>query len=318
MEYDLKNQKSKVVIGILIGMFVIIIMILLSDIKKIIELIDHIQVTYLIGALLTVFVVYTGRFIKWQIYLKVLDISLKKTDSLKIFISGLCLSITPGRAGEVLKAYLLKKQFNIDFSLTAPTIVAERLSGLIGSITVLFIALVLLEQNEINYYIFIPSVTIIGIVFLVLNNKKIEQIIFTQCNRIKYLNDRFRIIHNLYNSASLLTRGRNFVLCCVISVIYWACECLVFNSILHSLYVSLDFSLVMMVITLSAIVGGLSMMPASLGVLEMGMVGLLQLYGVDYTTAALATLIHRLFILWSVVIIGMSVLITNRRTFKLM
>ena len=43
------------------------------------------------------------RFVRWQVYLRALDIRIPLFDSALIFTSGLGMSVTPGKAGELLK-----------------------------------------------------------------------------------------------------------------------------------------------------------------------------------------------------------------------
>src|ERR1700737_42112 len=71
---------------------------------------------------------YFGRFLKWQYYLKRLKITIHWRKSLLIFVSGLSMAITPGKVGELLKSYLLKRTTGAPISHTSPIIVAERLS----------------------------------------------------------------------------------------------------------------------------------------------------------------------------------------------
>src|SRR5436853_3508952 len=75
---------------------------------------------------------YFWRFIKWQYYLGRLKVQIHWQRSLLIFISGLSMAITPGKVGELLKSYLLKRSTGEAISRTSPIIVAERLSDGIG------------------------------------------------------------------------------------------------------------------------------------------------------------------------------------------
>src|SRR5262249_35563391 len=52
---------------------------------------------------------YALRFCKWELYLSRLGISVPFGDSLQIFLAGFSLTMTPGKIGEVLKAYLLRE-----------------------------------------------------------------------------------------------------------------------------------------------------------------------------------------------------------------
>ena len=63
---------------------------------------------------------YFSRFFKWEYYLKIIDVKLHKLDSLAIFMSGLIMSVTPGKMGELLKSYLIKQVNGTSISKTAP------------------------------------------------------------------------------------------------------------------------------------------------------------------------------------------------------
>src|SRR6266404_2292651 len=65
---------------------------------------------------------------RWQYYVGRLEIKIHWFRSLLIFISGLSMAITPGKVGELLKSYLLKRSTGAPVSRTSPIIVAERLS----------------------------------------------------------------------------------------------------------------------------------------------------------------------------------------------
>ena len=69
---------------------------------------------------------YISRFFKWEYYLKIIDVKLHKLDSLSIFMSGLIMSVTPGKMGELLKSYLVKQVNGTSISKTAPIVFAER------------------------------------------------------------------------------------------------------------------------------------------------------------------------------------------------
>src|SRR5260221_12952983 len=86
---------------------------------------------------------YFGRFIKWQYYLRRLKISIDWRKSLLIFISGLSMAITPGKVGELLKCYLLKRSTGEAISRTSPIVVAERLTDGVAMIGLAATGLVL-------------------------------------------------------------------------------------------------------------------------------------------------------------------------------
>src|SRR2546425_9799852 len=86
---------------------------------------------------------YFWRFIKWQYYLRRLEVKISWRKSRLIFISGLSMAITPGKVGELLKSYLLKRSTGAAISRTSPIIVAERLTDGIAMICLAATGLVL-------------------------------------------------------------------------------------------------------------------------------------------------------------------------------
>ena len=86
---------------------------------------------------------YFWRFTKWQYYLRRLKVKIHWQKSLLIFISGLSMAITPGKVGELLKSYLLKRSTGEAISRTSPIIVAELLTDGIAMIGLAATGLVL-------------------------------------------------------------------------------------------------------------------------------------------------------------------------------
>ena len=73
------------------------------------------------------FVNYLLRFLKWEYYLKLLDIrGVPKPTSFLTFLSGFVLTVTPGKVGEVFKSLVLFETHGVAIARTAPIVVAER------------------------------------------------------------------------------------------------------------------------------------------------------------------------------------------------
>src|SRR6185312_948054 len=78
---------------------------------------------------------YCLRFLKWEFYLARLDIrGIPKADSFLTFLSGFVLTVTPGKVGEVFKSLVLHETHRVPMPKTAPIVVAERVTDLIGII----------------------------------------------------------------------------------------------------------------------------------------------------------------------------------------
>jgi uncharacterized protein (TIRG00374 family) len=81
---------------------------------------------------------YCLRFLKWEYYLAVLGIrGIPKGESFLTFLSGFVLTITPGKVGEVFKSIILFQLRQVPIQRTAPIVVAERVTDLIGVIVLI-------------------------------------------------------------------------------------------------------------------------------------------------------------------------------------
>ena len=58
----------------------------------------------------------------------------RKSDSFLTFLSGFVLTVTPGKVGEVFKSLVLFETHGVPIARTAPIVVAERVTDLIGVI----------------------------------------------------------------------------------------------------------------------------------------------------------------------------------------
>lgn len=81
---------------------------------------------------------YGLRFLKWEYYLARLDIrGVGKLDSLLVFLSGFVLTVTPGKVGEVFKSAVLRETHGVPAARTAPIVIADRLTDVIGIIVLI-------------------------------------------------------------------------------------------------------------------------------------------------------------------------------------
>lgn len=81
---------------------------------------------------------YLLRFLKWQYYLGRLGVrGVGTIDSLLIFLCGFVLTVTPGKVGEVFKSAVLWKTHGVPIARTAPIVIAERLTDVIGIIVLI-------------------------------------------------------------------------------------------------------------------------------------------------------------------------------------
>ncbi len=94
----METVKSKIVLGLLLGVAVIVGLALAADLPKVLEAVREFQWGWLPLILgLTTFN-YLLRFVKWHYYLRQVGIAnIGRADSLKVFLGGFSMTITPGK-----------------------------------------------------------------------------------------------------------------------------------------------------------------------------------------------------------------------------
>ncbi|NWF91012.1 MAG: flippase-like domain-containing protein, partial [Ignavibacteriaceae bacterium] len=265
--------------------------------------------------LLLSFLNYVSRFFKWQYYLTLLKVSISKVDSFSIFMSGLVMSVTPGKMGELLKSYLVKQITGTPISRTAPIILAERITD--------FISLVLIGIIGAYIYDYGRSIVIgVGIFFLIvvviISNKTIALSIIKQFEKISFLKKYLHNINSAYESSYLLLRPIPLFYMTILSFISWSFECLGYHLILINFSMSLSYLWASFSYAFATIVGAISMLPGGLGLTEGSLTYMLIKKSYSKEIAVASTFIIRIVTLWFAVFVGIiSVSLYQKRFGKL-
>ena len=175
----IEKLKKKILLSIIIGGVLYLAFTIYADFNQVVNAFIQFNWLLLPALLILSFLNYLFRFFKWDYYLGVIQVNMKKIDSLSVFMSGLVMSITPGKLGELLKSLLVKEITNEPISRTAPIVLAERITD--------FLSLLILAMIGAFIYDFGGGVTIgISLFFVLLIifiiNKKIYFSLKKQAN----------------------------------------------------------------------------------------------------------------------------------------
>jgi uncharacterized protein (TIRG00374 family) len=271
---------------------------------------------YMLPILLTLsFGNYFSRFFKWEYYLKLINVKLHKIDSLSIFMSGLIMSITPGKMGELLKSYLVKQVNGTSISKTAPIVFAERATD--------FLSLTILALTGAYIYDYGKSIIIlIGLVILsglfIVSNKKLFYKIIALFSSVSFISKHTLKIVTAYESSSKLFSLTPLVLMTSLSIVSWGFECFGYYLVLTNFEIQIDVLWAFFSYSFATIVGALSMLPGGLGITEGSLTLMLVQKGLSEFSAFASTFIVRAVTLWFAVLVGaISILFYQRRFGKI-
>ncbi len=277
-----------------------------ADFSAVIDGLEHFKWLYLPLILGLTCVNYALRFVKWQFYLKTIEVEgLAPRDSALVYYAGLGMVVTPGKVGEWLKCYLLRELHGTPFSRSAPIVIAERLTDSLGLVILGAAGLVVFGSAWPAFV-----VIIVGAVALVVlaRHQPLAYWVLGKLEKLPLVSRFAQHAEEFYKSSYVLLSPRVLGSMTLLSVVSWGFEVLAFYVTLLGVGVDggadllLKASFIMPAATLAS---ALLLTPGGLGVAEGGITGLSQvLLDLPKSQAAVATLVIRFCTLWFGVIVG--------------
>lgn len=259
------------------------------------------------------FLNYISRFIKWDYYLSILKVKIKKIDSFSIFMSGLIMSVTPGKMGELLKAYLVKQVSGEPISKTAPIILVERITDFLSLIMVALAGAYIFDYGRM-------IVILVGLFFVILviviSNKNISLKLIALIGKIDIFKKFISNINKAYESSYILLKPKPLFLMSIFSITSWFFECLGYYIILINFKVEVSIIWASFSYAFATIVGAITMLPGGLGVTEGSLTFLLvenELASIDVSVAS--TFLIRAATLWFAVFVGIISVLSYQKRF---
>ena len=311
----LQTIRNRVFLSIAIAALIYLVFMIYVDYEKVLSSFKNFNWYLLPILLLLSFGNYVSRFFKWEYYLKIIDVKLHKLDSLSIFMSGLIMSVTPGKMGELLKSYLVKQVNGTSISKTAPIVFAERATDFL-SLTIMALTGAYFYDYGKNIIIIIGLIILTGLI--IISNKKLFYKIISLFSNISFISKHILKIRTAYDSSSKLLSITPLLLMTLLSMVSWGFECLGYYLILTNFKIGIDVLWAFFSYSFATIVGALSMLPGGLGVTEGSLTLMLVQKGLSEHNAFAATFIVRAVTLWFAVLVGaISVLFYQKRFGKI-
>ncbi|NTV62908.1 MAG: flippase-like domain-containing protein [Oscillochloris sp.] len=304
---SLKTLQGKILASLLLGLVVVIVIGLVSDFREVGRDFGAFHWAMIPAILGFTLLNYLLRGMKWDYYLRRLGLGDKVNyfDSGLIFTAGMVMAVTPGKLGEVFKSYLLRRVNGAAVSISAPIVLAERLTDGLAMLLLMALGLTLYPPARILFVILLLA-TLVGI--LIAQNRQLSLSLISFIERFPLGSKIGPKLRNIYTSITQLLDWRILLVSTVISVISWGFECVAFYYVLLGLGVT-GTPLLMLQATFifaaSTLFGLVSFLPGGLGASEVSSVGLLvALVGQSASAASTATIIIRFCTLWFGVLLG--------------
>ncbi len=291
--------KGKFWLIILFAVVVYLIMGIYANFGNLLLALEKFNWIYLPLMIILVTLAYFVRFIKWNFFLRNVDVYLPLKQNLFVFFSGLSMTITPAKAGEIWKGWLIREINGENLSNTVPVVIVDRVTDVIG--------LIILSLTGILYYksgiyvllilVILFAAFIIAIKSETISNRLIS-ILETRAGR--YSGD----IKDMHETFKRSLASKYLVGMSLLAVLAWFLECLSIFFVIQGFGQSISLVLSVFLYSFASIVGAVSLIPGGLGVAEATLSGLLVIFGFSSSIAVGAALIIRLGTLWYGAILG--------------
>ena len=311
----MKKLLGKVILGVAAGVAIYVGFSIWADARSVGRALAGFHWLIALAALGLASLNYLVRFGRWHYYLKVLGLKVPVGHSLLVFLGGFSLTVTPGKLGEAVKALLLRESHGIPAARTAPIVIAERFTDLMG---LLLLACVGIFTFKTDPRFLIVGACLIGFGLVVVSAPPIAKFFLRLSTRVPLVRRVTPKLEEAYQTTAELLRPRPLVLGVLLSVISWFFECAAFWAVVHGFAgASVDIQAATFIYASMTVAGALSFLPGGLGVTEAGMLAMLAelATGCNRSVAAAATFVTRLCTLWFAVLVGIvALLVFARRT----
>lgn len=250
---------------------------------------------------------YGGRLLKWHWYLRLLGIPIQRSASARIFGVGMLMVMTPGKAGEFLKSYMVKNVTGTPMAVTAPIVLAERMTDGMAMLLLAGVGLFAFPDPTARWVAafvftsFLLTVLVIQIRPLALRILAIGK----QLPLVRRFADH---LYSFYESSYLIFRPRNLLISLIIGMISWVAEGLAYYLVLIGFGAPASAQTVLIAVfifCISTVIGAVFATPGGLGGVEGSLVALSSnLLSLPTAVATAAALLVRFCTLWFGVGIG--------------
>jgi uncharacterized protein (TIRG00374 family) len=124
------KKSGQLIIGLIVAILAVYYTMRNVSVSELMESFRHVNYIWLLPTFVLMCLTYVARAIRWRVLLLPVK-EVKTWDLFSPLMVGFMAGVLPARAGELVRAYLLGKKFELSFASSLATIVVERLFDMI-------------------------------------------------------------------------------------------------------------------------------------------------------------------------------------------
>lgn len=301
----LESLGRRLLVPLGLGVLVGVGLVLTASPRRLLESFHRFDLRLLPWVLALSLLNYGLRFVRWEAYLGKLDVPLARGKSLAVFGVGFLLSVTPGKAGELGKAWMVRELGGGPALRVVPAVLAERVTDLLGVLVLFSIGAMAFPRGAWLSAAMVGAVVAVVVVF---TWKRGADLAFRILGKLPLIGPRVPLLIDLYGKLRSLLSPGLLLGALALSTVAWGAEAVGFFLVVREYAPRASLLAALFNYTGATVVGSLSMLPGGLGAAEGSMVGLLHAQGLGTADANLITLVVRGATLWFAVGLGLLAL----------
>ena len=269
-----------------------------SKMKEQFQIFEWVMFVYAIGLTLSN---YALRFVKWHYLLGRLNVKMPLIEDMWTFTAGLSMAISPGKAGELLKPYVVRARTGAPMATTIPALITERLTD--------GIALLILTATGVTTFAADQTIWLVALALCILAGLAIlasERLSLGILHSLGKLGPLSKIVPKLIEMMKAMrtcVAPISLVWTIFLSVIAWGAECIAFYVIFKGLGVEASWQLCCFLYSAATLAG--SVFFGGVGVADGALAGgALKFIKLSSSQAFTAAFLVRIATLWLGVLLG--------------
>jgi uncharacterized protein (TIRG00374 family) len=251
---------------------------------------------------------YAMRGLRWLVFSRALHLPVPPGTNLLYYVAGFAMTPTPGKAGEVVRLYLLRRFHGCAYDRTAALMIGDRLLDGLAATLVVALATPFYAHGRTGAA---AAVILAGLMLaLCLRPGLVLHATDAAFARLRRWPRLFVRARRAVRGMQRLADPRVFAATLTLGAIGWTSEGLSFFLLLRALdpRAGLGAPACVFIFVFAMLVGAVTFLPGGLGSTEATLIALLSLQGVPLPTAIVATGVIRITTLWFAVGLGLLAL----------
>lgn len=295
----------------LIAIGLLFALILHSNPQVIAKTLSRANLVFVAPALAITILIIGVKIVRWRVILESVGINLSLKQITQPYMASLLVSnITPGRVGEPVRSYYLKRSLGHSISRTLPTVLLERILD-ISTLLIFYISGIFVLYTTISKtFVVAAAIVALGVTVVILfaSSKKMLRFVFDRLYqifkfvpKINKLGKKVEKLPETFHTGFMLaSKSRRVPALVMMTLMAWIMEFSIIKFSFLSIGVDIGFVTIASVASIATIVGLMTFLPGNIGSFEATAAVLFTqiVPGVDLATATSGVIIYRLSSLW--------------------